>query len=115
MASLAVLCASCQSNQDTPSQPPINKPEIQIQDGKLTAEALWAMGRIGSVTINEATGNIAYTVSYYSVSENRSTTWIRIMDNSGQEIIDEFVGSEPAWLDQTDALVYLKGGKMLVR
>lgn len=110
MASLAVLCASCQSNQDTPSQPPINKPEIQIQDGKLTAEALWAMGRIGSVTINEATGNIAYTVSYYSVSENRSTTWIRIMDNSGQEIIDEFVGSEPAWLDQTDALVYLKGG-----
>lgn len=114
MASLAMLCASCQSNQDTSLQP-ITKPEIQIKDGRLTAEALWAMGRIGSVAINQTTQNIAYTVSYYSVSENRSTTWIRIVDKSGQEVIDEFVGSEPAWLDDTNTLVYLNAGKVFVR
>lgn len=42
---------------------PITKPEIQAEGGRLTAEGLWAMGRIGSAQVDRKSGRIAYTVS----------------------------------------------------
>ena len=72
MATLALLATSCQNKADA-TKAPITKPEITIEGGRLTPEALWAMGRINSVLPNEQTEQIAYTVSYYSVEENRST------------------------------------------
>ena len=99
MATLALLTTACQTMQDS-DKAPITKPEISIEGGRLTPEALWAMGRINSVIPNAETGEIAYTVSYYSVEENRSTSWIRVCKvGEGQTLTvkDEFVGYEPAW------------------
>ena len=106
MATLALLATACQPKEDA-TKTPITKPEITIEGGRLTPEALWAMGRINSVHPDEQSGLIAYTVSYYSVEENRSTSWIRIckhtpspnslIASSPIETIDEFVGHSPAW------------------
>ena len=98
MATLALLATACQPKEDA-TKTPITKPEITIEGGRLTPEALWAMGRINSVHPDEQSGLIAYTVSYYSVEENRSTSWIRICKPIGEtiETIDEFVGHSPAW------------------
>ena len=98
MATLALLATACQPKEDA-TKAPITKPEITIEGGRLTPEALWAMGRINSVHPDEQSGLIAYTVSYYSVEENRSTSWIRICKPIGEtiETIDEFVGHSPAW------------------
>ena len=106
MATLALLATACQPKEDA-TKNPITKPEITIEGGRLTPEALWAMGRINSVHPDEQSGLIAYTVSYYSVEENRSTSWIRIckptpspnslIASSPIETIDEFVGHSPAW------------------
>ena len=60
---------------------------------------------------------LAYTVSYYSVKENRSTTWIKVAcwTEEGQLTqLDEFVGTEPAWLASGE-LAYLKAGKLYVK
>ena len=62
MATLALLTAACQTNQDN-DKAPITKPEITIEGGRLTPEALWAMGRINSVHPN-IQGDLAYTISY---------------------------------------------------
>ena len=101
------------------SKDPITKPQIKIKGGRLTPEGLWAMGRIGSVKSDIETGWLAYTVSYYSVEENRSTTWIRICNpysESGElEAFDEFVGSDPAWFGCSGWLAYLKDGKLRLR
>jgi dipeptidyl aminopeptidase/acylaminoacyl peptidase len=94
---------------------PITKPEIQLEGGRLTAEGLWAMGRIGSAQVDRESGRIAYTVSYYSVAENRSTTWIRIMDGADLKVLDEFVGSDPIWLGESATLAYLRDGKLYLR
>lgn len=99
---------------------PITKPEIKIEGGRLTPEALWAMGRIGEVKADIETGRIAYTVRYYSVEENRSTEWIRICEPSeegkeGLQVLDEFVGSNPAWVGNSGVLAYLKDGKLYLR
>ena len=111
MATLALLAIACQPNKDS-DKTPISKPEITINGGRLTPEALWAMGRINSVLPNESTNQIAYTVSYYSVKENRSTSWIRIAkEEEGKLVtINEFVGYEPSWIG--DKIAYLKAGKL---
>ena len=98
MATLALLTAACQSTQDN-DKAPITKPEITIKGGRLTPEALWAMGRINSVHPDEQSGRIAYTISYYSVEENRSTSWIRVCEVKGKrlEVKGEVVGHSPAW------------------
>ena len=54
----------------------IGKSDISLQSNLMTPEALWAMGRIGSVTASPDGSKIAYTVSYYSVKENASHTVI---------------------------------------
>ena len=114
MASLALLLAGCGSTDTTKA--PITKPQITIEGGRLTPEALWAMGRIGSVVSDIETGWLAYTVSYYSVEENRSTQWIRICNPfDDMKVLDEFVGSDPAWFGSSGWLAYLKGGKLFLR
>ena len=111
MATLALLATACQPNKDS-DKTPITKPQITIEGGRFTPEALWAMGRINSVLPNESTGQIAYTVSYYSVKENRSTSWIRIAKEEDGKLvtINEFVGNEPSWIG--DKIAYLKAGKL---
>ena len=119
MAGIAMMLGGCAQKQQTDEKQPITKPQITLQGDRLTPEALWAMGRIGSVKADVETGLIAYTVSYYSVEENRSTTWIRICNpfsESGElEVVDEFVGVEPTWFGNSGYLAYMKGGKLYLR
>jgi len=114
MAGLALVGASCQKAEE--GKAPITKPQITIEGGRLTPEGLWAMGRIGAVKSDIETGLLAYTVSYYSVQENRSTTWIRICNPFEEmKVCDEFVGYEPAWFGCSGWLAYMRGGKLYLR
>ena len=120
MAALAMLGVSCAKESTDTSKAPVSKPQITIEGGRLTPEGLWAMGRIGSVQSDIETGLIAYTVSYYSVEENRSTTWIRVCNpfasqEEGMQVVDEFVGNDPAWFGASGWLAYTRGGKLYLR
>lgn len=119
---LMALLASCLFSCSHPGNKsengtPITKPVIALESDRLTPEALWAMGRIGCAKVDVETGWIAYTVSYYSVRENRSTSWIRICQEqeNGLKILDEFVGTEPAWFGNSGVLAYLKDGQLTLR
>ena len=114
MAAFALLATSCQTKEEA-TKAPIKKPEITISGERLTPEALWAMGRINSVIPNAETGEIAYTVSYYSVEENRSTSWIRLCEVKGErlEVKGEVVGHSPAW--HNGELCYInKDGQVVI-
>ena len=114
MAVVALVGVSCQKAEE--GKAPITKPQITIEGGRLTPEALWAMGRIGSVKSDIETGWLAYTVSYYSVAENRSTSWIRICNPfDNMHVDDEFVGYEPAWFGCSGWLAYMRGGQLYLR
>ena len=65
----------------------IQRSDIRIKNRRLTPEALWAMGRIGGVAVSPDADKVAYTVSYYSVPQNKSNTEIFVMnaDGSGNE------------------------------
>jgi len=121
MVSVLSGLSGCGEKPQTDDKQPIRKPQITLQGDRMTPEALWAMGRIGSVKSDIETGLIAYTVSYYSVEENRSTSWIHICNpfedaqQQGIKVLDEFVGAEPAWFGCSGWLAYMKGGKLYLR
>lgn len=73
MAAALMLASSCTDikQEGQGYEPIIGKQEITIKDGRLTPEALWAMGRIGSLSVSPDGKKIAYTVAYYSVPENK--------------------------------------------
>ena len=114
MTAAMVFAASGYVNAGTPAnadKPIIGKQEIRIKDKKLTPEALWAMGRIGSSTVSPDGKQIAYTVSYYSVKENKSHTVIYVMNADGTNnlLLTTTADSEmePAWIKGGSKIAFL--------
>ena len=101
------LC-SCSEKAEKTDAPFIGKSEIKIENGRMTPEALWAMGRIGGMTPSPDGTQIAYSVSYYSVPENRSHRVIYMMnaDGSQNRMLTTSAASE-------GDVTWIKGGKKL--
>lgn len=106
----AVITIICMKTGKEEGKVNIGKTDIRIEEGRLTPEALWAMGRIGDVKVSPDGTRIAYQVSYYSVQENASHTVIYVMDSDGANVrlLTETPESEhsPAWIDN-EHIAYL--------
>lgn len=114
MTAAMMFAASSYVNADTPAntdKPVIGKQEIRIKNKKLTPEALWAMGRIGSSSVSPDGKQIAYTVSYYSVKENKSHTVIYVMNADGTNnlLLTHTADSEvePTWIKGGSKIAFL--------
>lgn len=114
MTAAMMFAASGYANADTPAntdKPVIGKQEIRIKNKKLTPEALWAMGRIGSSSVSPDGKQIAYTVSYYSVKENKSHTVIYVMNADGTNnlLLTHTADSEvePTWIKGGSKIAFL--------
>lgn len=114
----AVLMATAGAN--TPASlnaetPLIGKQEITIKDGKLTPEALWAMGRIGGLNVSPDGKKVAYNVSYYSVEQNKSRTVIYVMNADGSEntLLTQGAASEsqPTWIKDGSKIAFLSASE----
>ena len=64
----------------------IGKSDITVEDGRLTPEVLWSMGRIGGVATSPDGTHVAYQTTYYSVPENASHTVIYVMTDKGENL-----------------------------
>lgn len=114
MTAAMMFAASGYVNADTPAntdKPVIGKQEIRIKNKTLTPEALWAMGRIGSSSVSPDGKQIAYTVSYYSVKENKSHTVIYVMNADGTNnlLLTHTADSEvePTWIKGGSKIAFL--------
>ena len=89
----------------------ISRQDIRIENGRMTPEALWAMGRIGSVTPSPDGKRVAYTVSYYSVPQNKSNTEIFVMNADGtdnrQVTRSSWHENQPTWIKGGEKLAFL--------
>ena len=83
LAATSAVTVACGSAE--PSAEIIGKHNVEIKDGRLTPEALWAMGRIGSFNVSPDGAKAVYSVSYYSVKENKSHTILYVMDMASGE------------------------------
>ena len=92
MAAIALAAAGCSTSSQTDDKPigptPFTDlPKSQYGYDYLTPEALWAMGRIGGADIHPTTGHIIYSVTYYSVKENRSNSELFVLPAGATEPI----------------------------
>lgn len=85
--SAAMMLASCGGTKDAgkTDQALIGKSDIKIEGKRMTPEALWAMGRIGGLAVSPDGKQIAYTVAYYSVPENKSNREVFVMNADGTD------------------------------
>ncbi len=88
MMSTAMLLAACKGTKDCSAgagETLIEKSNIRIEGKRMTPEALWAMGRIGGFSVSPDGKQIAYTVAYYSVTENKSNREVFVMNADGSD------------------------------
>ncbi len=110
--SAAIMLASCGGTKEAGQNDAlIGKPDIKIEGKRMTPEALWAMGRIGSVAVSPDEKQIAYSVAYYSVPENKSNNELFVMDADGgnhrQITRDNWQESQPAWIKDGKKIAFL--------
>ena len=58
----------------------IGKNTSVLKSDLMTPEALWAMGRVGNFTLTPDSKHAVYSVTYYSVPQNKSHSVIYTMD-----------------------------------
>lgn len=114
LMSAAMTLASCGGSKDA-GQPDeaalIERSNIRIEGKRMTPEALWAMGRIGGVAVSPDAKQIAYSVAYYSVPENKSNNELFVMnaDGSGHTQLtrDAWQESQPVWFKDGKKIAFL--------
>ena len=113
--SAAMTLASCGGTKDAGQQQDaatlIQRSDIKIEGKRMTPEALWAMGRIGSVAVSPDEKQIAYTVSYYSVPQNKSNSEVFVMNADGSDNTqithDAWQEGQPTWFKDGKKLAFL--------
>ena len=89
----------------------IGKSDIRIKDGRMTPEALRAMGRIGGMNVSPDGKKVVYTVAYYSVPENKSNREVFVMnaDGSDNKQITKtgFAENEAVWIKGGTKIAFL--------
>ena len=95
----------------------IGKSNIKLDSRLMTPEALWAMGRIGTVEASPNGKQVVYQVGYYSVKANKSRQVICIMDADGKNNRQLSTSSksetDPSWFDE-NTIAYLSGGEIWI-
>jgi dipeptidyl aminopeptidase/acylaminoacyl peptidase len=89
---------SCkQKQQQAPEKDVIGKSEVKVESGQLSPEVLWAFGRIGNVDISPDGKKVLYTVTCYSIEENKSNAEIYTMNTDGSDVRRLTATSSSEW------------------
>lgn len=81
----------------------------EIDNATLTPEILWKMGRIGSVALSPDRKTALYTVTHYSVEQNRGTTRIYVQPIDAEEAtLIQADAHSPQWSPDGQRIGFLK-------
>ncbi|HRZ96248.1 MAG TPA: S9 family peptidase [Paludibacter sp.] len=79
---LAVLATSCATKDESPL---IGKQNPKIENGLMTPEVLWSFGRVAGTQVSPDGSKILYSVSYYSIPENKGNAELFVMNVDGSD------------------------------
>ena len=122
MAALAAGALIYMNNVKTEEKPLldsegfIGKSEIVIEDGRMTPEALLALGRLSDPQVSPDGKHILYGVSYTSVEDNRSVRNLYIcnLDGSANQLLTKSGKSisNARWSADGNNIIFLMGGQI---
>ena len=121
MALIAFAATSCQ-NEGKPTPLAIDNAltAAEIEAGILSPEVMWKMGRVGSSSLSPDGTEVAYTVTYYNMAENRGVTSIYVQPIEGGEPrqLTDNAGNDvsPQWAADGRSLFFLsnRSGSMQI-
>ena len=79
---MAVLATACAPKDDATI---IGKQSPEIKNGLMTPEVLWSFGRVAGVQVSPDGSKILYSVSYYSIPENKGNSELFVMNADGSD------------------------------
>lgn len=89
----------------------IEKSQIKVENGLMTPEVLWALGRMSDAQVSGDGTKIVYGVAYYSIEENKSNRELFVInvDGSSNTQITKTTKSENAakWVKNDTKIAFL--------
>lgn len=109
-----VVMVSC-GKSDNDKADIIGPQQVEVENGILSPEVLWAFGRLGEMTVSPDAKRVAYTVTWHSKEQNRSNSELFVMDVDGQNKLQltKTAGHEfnPQWINnKTIAYISTESG-----
>ncbi len=87
---IATLLASCGTDtlkeQKSTEEIISRHTDIKIEDGRMTPEILWSFGRVADAQVSPDGRKVLYSVSYFSVKENKSNSELFTMNIDGSDV-----------------------------
>lgn len=87
VTALTVACGDGAGKKTDPMKIDNSLTEAEKSAGILTPEVMWKMGRVGGSTVSPDGKTVLYTVSYYSMKDDKSSTHIWSVPTEGGEAI----------------------------
>ena len=85
-------------------------------NGRFTPEIMWGLGKMGGMAVSPDGSHIAYTVTYYSMVENKGNSELYVMNIDGSDVKRLTTSPEnescPQWLD-AENLTFLRGQSIM--
>jgi len=115
LATIAVLFAACDKNQQN-SEQMIGKKDVKLTSKLMTPETLWYFGRVGNVSVSPDGKTIAYTVTWYDIEQNKSNSEIYVMDTNGENKKQLTFTAEKEgglqWRPDNEYIGFMRNGKI---
>lgn len=87
IAALMVACGDGAGKKTDPMKIDNSLTEAEKSAGILTPEVMWKMGRVGGSTVSPDGKTVLYTVSYYSMKDDKSSTHIWSVPTEGGDAV----------------------------
>jgi len=83
---IVILFSACmKSEKSVPSKAIISKESLKLSSNLMTPEVLWSFGRVAGAQVSPDGKKILYSVSYYSIPENKGNSEIFVMNSDGSD------------------------------
>ena len=82
MALAVVAATSCSTKEDKST---IGKQTPKVVNGLMTPEVLWSFGRVAGAQVSPDGIKVLYSVSYYSIPDNKGNSEIFVMNADGSD------------------------------
>ena len=108
---IGALMMSCDGDRPAPLAIDNALTAAEKEAGLFTPEIMWKMGRVGSAVLSPDGSKLAYTVTYYNMSENRGVTLLCLRDMTTGEstsVTDTSSNNtDPSWSADGSRLYFL--------
>ena len=108
---IGALMMSCDGDRPAPLAIDNALTAAEKEAGLFTPEIMWKMGRVGSAVLSPDGSKLAYTVTYYNMSENRGVTLLCLRDmmtGESTSVTDTSSNNtDPSWSADGSRLYFL--------